>query len=485
MRRLAQLCAVAVALVTAPLASESGGLLEDLRFPPIQFRPPAIERQTILNDQVLMLRAPETSLPFFTLTLNFEGGLDRETIEDAGLLDATLQLLEEGGAGELSGAQRSALLGRMGASLGFQSGYSGWSVSLRFLKRDYPEAMRLLREALLSPRLPEEDLQTVQRNLRTAIERRNDRPEQIGARKMNELLYPGLRRGYTLQIADVDRLDVASINAELKRRLDRRGLVAIATGDIGDLPLESDLQTLLSELPASGPRPAAEPGGRSTLLSRRPNPDPYRGRILLIDSPAAQAVIQVAAYLPEHSAPQFFALQTGNFILGGGSFNSRLMREIRVQRGLAYYAYSYNDFNRLDGEFNAGSATRVAQAPETLQLMLQMIPNLQRGVEAQELQLAKDSILNGFAFQFSTPEESASNELRFYRNGLPADHLARFPERIRAVSSAEIAQAAALLSDPNLFVVVVGPGEMKSELEKIRPVIVAGPEDALYPPPRR
>ncbi|MBX7058151.1 MAG: insulinase family protein [Leptospirales bacterium] len=474
------LLALGAVLAIWPAAAERQGLLDGLQFPPMQFQAPQIERRNLAGGQVQWLAAPDSSLPFFTLSFNFSGGLDRERIGEAGLLQSTLQMLDQGGAGDLDGAARSALLGRLGGSIGFDAGYSSWSVSIRFLKKDYAEAMRLLREALLNPRFPEEELPVIQRGLLSAIERRNDRPESVAARRMNELLYPGLRRGYSLQAANVQSLSVAAMRAELRRRLSRQSMVIASAGDWSGLPLAADLESLLQKLPTANELPPPEAGGMSELLRRRPAADPYRNRILLVDTPAAQAVIALGAYLPQHASPQFYALQTGNYILGGGSFNSRLMREIRVQRGLAYYAYSYNDFGARDGEFNAGSATRNSQAADTLRLMLQMIPELSRGVSQSELKLAQDSILNGFAFQFSTPEETVSNELRFLRDGLPPNYLQQFPAQIRAVRSEQIAESAQLLQAENLFVVVAGPAALKAELEKIRPVVVVQPETPLY-----
>ncbi len=488
-RRVAPLVLVAVTLggglaldarreSAAPGANGGSSLLSDLQFEPIRFRRPAVER-VALQHGALLIRAPENTLPFFTLSLQFPNGTSAEPIAHAGLWTASLSLLDRGGAGELSGEERARLLGKLGGSLSFSTDYEYWDVTLRFLKRDYAVAMQLLRTALLEPRLPEDELADVKNALLAGIQRRNDTPDPIAGRKLNELLYPGLRRGYSLSSEDVARLNTGAIRAELQRRLSARDVIVTVAGDFADLPVEADLNQLLAAFPAAAP-PPAEPAGYEALRRARRANDPYRGKIVLARTPASQAVIAIGGYLPERKNDAFFPLQTGNYALGGGSFNSRFMREIRAERGLAYYAYSYNDFSRDDGAFIAGAGTRSQQAHETLALMLQIIGDMRRGVSADELSLAQDSILNGLAFQFDSPEDVAANEARFTRLGLPENYIETFPAAIRAVQSVQIGQAAARYLNPDdLYIVVAGPDALAERLKSIRPVVVVEPEQAL------
>lgn len=491
-RRLARLCALGLASAmalslggglvaegaAADGARQGSNLLADLQFEPIRFRRPAVERMA-LQHGALLIRAPENTLPFFTLSLQFPNGTSAEPIANAGLWSASLSLLDRGGAGELSGEDRSRLLGKLGGSLSFSTDYEYWDVTLRFLKQDYAVAMQLLRAALLEPRLPEDELADVKNALLAGIERRNDTPDPIASRKLNEILYPGLRRGYALSPEDVARLNTGAIRAELQRRLSARGVIVTLAGDFAGLPVEADLNQLLSAFPAAAPPPAEAAGYEALRRARRAN-DPYRGKIVVARTPASQAVIAIGGYLPERNNAAFFPLQTGNFALGGGSFNSRFMREIRAERGLAYYAYSYNDFSREDGAFIAGAGTRSQQAHETLALMLQIIGDMRRGVSAGELSLAQDSILNGLAFQFDSPEDVAANEARFTRLGLPENYIETFPASIRAVTSPQIGQAAARYLNPDdLYIVVAGPDALAERLKAIRPVVVVEPEEKL------
>ncbi|MDH5656360.1 MAG: insulinase family protein, partial [Spirochaetia bacterium] len=193
-------------------------------------------------------------------------------------------------------------------------------------------------------------------------------------------------------------------------------------------------------------------------------------------------VIFTGTYVPPHNSPDFYALQAGNYILGGGSFNSRLMREIRTIRGLAYYAYSRNIFQKKTGYFASGAGTRIDKVSESLSLMLEIIGGMKAPVKEQELDLARESIINSLVFQFDNPEDILDNEIRFINHGMPENYLKMFPEKINALSREQISKAFQKhIKTDSMHIAVAGPASLKAELETIRPVIVIKPEDTSIP----
>src|SRR5690606_11118517 len=220
------------------------------------------------------------------------------------------------------------------------------------LRPDLPQALKLLEDLLLKPKLGAAELEVIKARMRSSLERRNDRPSPIAQRKLLELLYPGSRRGHALQKADVERISRDAIRQELDRRLRAANITVALSGDFqaARKPTLRRLESILKRMP--NPEKSPE---REVIERRGPFEDhAAAGRILLVKYPAVQAVVVVGGYLPAHNDESFYSLQVMNHILGGGSFNSRLMREIRVKRGLAYYAYSGTSFFSRDGRFSAG-----------------------------------------------------------------------------------------------------------------------------------
>ncbi|MCP2936286.1 insulinase family protein, partial [Salmonella enterica subsp. enterica serovar Typhimurium] len=78
--------------------------------------------------------------------------------------------------------------------------------------------------------------------------------------------------------------------------------------------------------------------------------------------PANQSHIFVGQPVTRRGDPDFFPLQVGNYILGGGGFVSRLTKEVREKRGYAYSVYSYFNPQREPGPFQIGLQTQRAQA---------------------------------------------------------------------------------------------------------------------------
>lgn len=442
-------------------------LVSDIKIPDLKIESPYYETIQLATGPTL-LRAPDASLPFVTLEISFEGGTNAEAIADAGTLEAMTRLMEIGGAGKRSGDEIAETLSRLGARLSVGQSYDGWSVSLTVLKKDFAAGFELLSDVLLRPTFPADRLPVVQNGLITRIKQRNDDPGQIARRKLMEVLYGDARAGYHLQPADVQRLSIAAVKAEHKRRLRRKGVLIALSGDYRGLNVEDRCNELFDGLPA-------DTDHKIESIARDRNP--YNKKILLVEREAAQAVIMTGGYLPAHNDPDFFGLQTGNYILGGGSFNSRLMREIRARRGLAYYAYSYNTFRARSGTFFAGSGTRIDAAGETLRLMLKLIGDLPEDVKAGELDLAREAILNSLVFQYADPAKFLESEVRFRRHGMPENYLKVFAGKVRAMTQDEIRRVFRKHVRPaELAVVVVGPPGLKAELAKLRPVVTIEPE---------
>ena len=93
------------------------------------------------------------------------------------------------------------------------------------------------------------------------------------------------------------------------------------------------------------------------------------------DLPQTTIVIGDLGLSKEH--PDQYAVRVLNYILGGGGFNSRMMREIRSNRGLAYSAYSYFQVGRrLPGPFVAGTETKNVSVLPAISLTREIMNDL-------------------------------------------------------------------------------------------------------------
>ena len=138
-----------------------------------------------------------------------------------------------------------------------------------------------------------------------------------------------------------------------------------------------------------------------------------------------------------------FPLMVMDRILGGGGFNSRLMKRIRTELGLAYSVYSWVGADVFYGTMGVNCGTKTEGAVQSLREILAAIRNIQDElVSAEELELARDTIVNQFVFKFATREQVANRMLFFEQAGLPDDFMETYLAAIKKVSREDVKRVA-------------------------------------------
>jgi zinc protease len=174
--------------------------------------------------------------------------------------------------------------------------------------------------------------------------------------------------------------------------------------------------------------------------------------------PSTQSHVLLGMPVLTRDDPDYFPLLTGNYILGGGGFASRLMTEVRSKHGLAYSVYSYFYPYAQRGPFQVGLQTRRDQANEALRRVQNVISEfVARGPTEAELKAAKKSLIGGFPLRIDTNRKLLEQVgvIAYYR--LPLDWLDTYPARVESVTLQQIRAAFARRIDPGkLAVVVVG-----------------------------
>jgi zinc protease len=162
-----------------------------------------------------------------------------------------------------------------------------------------------------------------------------------------------------------------------------------------------------------------------------------------------------------------------NYILGGGSFNSRLMNDIRVKRGLAYSVFSLVRNRRNTGVFIGFVQTRNESVSEVLSLINNNIKKMcNEPVGNDELQWAKESIKNSYIFRFDNIESILSNYLDLEYNELSSDYYENYLTNINNVTASKIIDESKKLFNDGLVTVVAGNINLKKELSSLGEVVI-------------
>ena len=174
-------------------------------------------------------------------------------------------------------------------------------------------------------------------------------------------------------------------------------------------------------------------------------------------------VVLVGAVGMARNDPDFFPLFVGNYVLGGGGFDSRLMREVRDKRGYAYSAYSYFMPMAEAGPFQLGLQTKLEQTDDALKVAQATLRQfIADGPSEAELDQAKSNLTGGFPLRIDSNRKILDYlaVIGFYR--LPLDYLDTWVAKVDAVDVAAVKQAFARRIDPDkLVTVVVGAGSAR------------------------
>lgn len=181
-----------------------------------------------------------------------------------------------------------------------------------------------------------------------------------------------------------------------------------------------------------------------------------KSKVVRIEFPSSQSHIMMGQPGTKRGDKDYFSLYLGNHGLGGSGFTSRLMKEVRVKRGLSYSVYSYFSSMREAGPFLLGLQTKTSQVDEAISVSMDVVKTFKKeGVSDEQLKASKTNITGGF------PLRTASNDdiigyiamIAFY--GLPLDYLDTFTTTIDKISRDEVMDAYQRRLHPDKFLTVI------------------------------
>ena len=415
----------------------------------------AVEIQRVVSPMGIEAWLVEASeIPVISMAFAFRGGTTQDDPGLEGTAYLTSYLLDEG-AGERDSQAFQGLLNDAAIELSFRTGYDTFTGSLRTTVDNADLAFDLLGDALNEPRFDDDAIDRMRAALTSEIQRRVARTGWLSTRAYFDLAfgdhpYGRPSRGTPATLMDVD---AAALQDFVDRTFARDNLVVAVAGDIdaerlgavldrvfGSLPAEAELRSV-PELPLAG-------AGQTIVVSR--------------DGP--QSTLFMAQPGLQRSDPDIYAASVMNYILGAGSFGSRLTDEVRVNRGLTYgISTSMNHLQQVDF-YSVDSDLSNDNVPEAIGVIRDEWRSMaEQGPTQQEVDDAITYLTGSFPLQFSSTENVAGILRAMQLHDLGIDYLDRYQERIAAVTREDVARVAAeLLDEPALTTVVVGSPDIEA-----------------------
>ena len=408
-----------------------------------------------------LVREPAT--PLIAIDFAFRGGADEDPADKSGVAHMAADLLDEG-AGPLDGNEFHERLERNAIEMNFSVGRDFFRGSLRTLAEHRDIAVDLLRLALNEPRFEEEAVERIRAQVLAAVRRASTNPYELASRGWWDAAFPGHPYGRQIRgtLESVAQISVDDLKTYVRRTFARANLKIGVVGDIDAATLGQMLDRIFGALPQTPELRAVAAATPQGL-----------GQFVRVNLDVPQTVIQFGGPGLLRKDPDFIAAALVNHVLSGGSLASRLYREVREKRGLAYSVHTgLYPFDHA-GVFSGSTATRADRAEETLEVISREIARLGTdGPTEEELAKAKSYLKGAYALNLDSSSKIASQLVQLQLDDLGMDYVTRRVGLIDAVTLADARRVAKrMLGSPLLFAIVGRPAEA-----------VAGEPSAIKPP---
>jgi zinc protease len=328
----------------------------------------------------------------------------------------------------------------------------GLNFSLRVLKQDFSRGVQLLADNELNPALPADALDNIKPqiaqfaagNLKSPGYR-TDRAVLAGLLPPKD---PSLREATPQTISGLTLDDVKKYYATAVRP-DLTTIVVI--GDVTSEEANGVLAKWFGAWKSSGAKPEVTlPGVPLNPASAVTVPDPSQ----LQDTVHLSEMVGITRFDPD-----YYALQMGNHVLGGGFYATRLYHDLRQVNGYVYNVDVKLDAKKTRADYTVTYGCDPVNVSKARQLVVRDLVAMQKEeVSPAELQQAKALLLRQLSLRAESEDDLAGSLLGFADMGLPLDELNRAASRYAALTAAEVKAAFSKWIRPEAFVQVVrGP----------------------------
>lgn len=387
------------------------------------------------------------TVPLVAMEFAFRGGAAQDPDDKGGLAEMTVSTLDEG-AGNLDGTAFHQRMERKAIELQIRASREYVRGTLRTLKENQDEAFDLLRLALNEPRFDTSAVERIRAQSISSLQRQSTSPNSISSRTWWASAFPNHPYGRPVSgtLESVARVTPDDMRDYARRVLARDNLKLAVVGDIDAETAGKLIDRTFGKLPAKA--------------QLKPVPDIKMsglGGRTLVDLNVPQAVVTFGGPGIARNDPDFMAAYIVNHILGGGSFSSRLYREVREVRGLAYGVNTHLNWLEHAAVLMGGTATRADATGETIDVIDSEFRKMSaEGPTEDEFVKAKTYLKGAFALNLDTSTKIASQLVQMQIDNLGIDYIERRSAMIDAVTLADARRVAKRLLSQGLLVTIVG-----------------------------
>jgi len=405
-----------------------------------------VQRWTMGNGLVVLL-VERHALPAIHAQLLVKTGSVADPAGKAGLAALTARLLDKGTTTR-SATEIAEAIDFIGGSLSAQADSDSSVVALTALKKDWPTALGVMSDMLLHPSFPASEVERARRETLAGILAAKEDPEDVAEKVFAPLVFGPHPYRYPVEglettVPTLTREEVVAFHRTYYRP--NNAILAV----VGDLTASEARRELKRVLGAWEKKPIP-------AVTIPPAPPLAERVVRVTDKDLTQATVFLGHLGISRRDRDFYPVTVMNYILGGGGFASRMMSEVRDNRGLVYGISSGFDARLFPGAFVVSFQTKTASTNDALRSVLTEMAKIRdNGVTDAELEAAKAYLVGSFPMRFDTDAKLVTllSFVEFY--GLGLDYFTAYPKAIMAVTREDVQRAAVAHVNPDQYALVV------------------------------
>jgi len=416
-----------------------------------------IGKRIVLKNGMVLLLSEKHTIPMVTINMAIKAGSTAEPEDKAGLASITASLLMQG-TKRRTASRISSEIDFVGGSLSVSGGDDFATAGLRVLKKDIRIGLDLLSDVLMDPVFDQKEIDRKVSEALAEIQRQKEEPNVVAGEAFEKAVFGKNAYGRTSEdvATYLPKLTRQDILAFYSARYNPKNAIIAVVGDV----TEKEITSLLNEYFK------AWQGKELALPAPVPPPDVAKNIIVKIDKNITQANINMGHLGISRGNPDYYAVMIMNYILGGGGFSSRLMDNIRDNKGLAYDVHSMFSAQKEPGAFTVGIQTKNESANDVIAEVFKEIRRIQtEPVSDSELADAKAYLTGSFPLRMDTYAKIAGMlaSIEIYDLGL--DYPQKYPGLINSVTKEDILRVAKKYLHPDRMVIVVVANQERAKLK--------------------
>jgi len=427
------------------------------------FTVPAHETYTLPNGLKVTL-VPYGIIPKVTVDIMVVAGGADEGAGHTGVADLTTDLMKEG-TEKLTSSQLADEAARMGSTLTISSSYNRTDAGLDVLSEFGPDAVRLVADVVMHPRLPQSELDRLKNDKLRQIALGMSQPQTIALMRFRKILYGDHPYGTILPTdADVKKITLDDVRNFVSSNFYPKRAHIYVAGRFDEAAVKKAITESLGGWNKTGPARA----------ENVPTPNPQR--ILdVTDRPGApQSTLIVGLPVPPANSGDAIPLIVTNALLGG-SFNSRITANIREQKG-----YTYSPRSQLSNRYHDAYWAETADVTTkfTGASLKEIVAEINRLASepptAGELKGIQNYLSGLFILQNSSRGALITQLQNVEALGLGEDYLKTYVAKVNAVSTADVEKMTGQYLKPQSMTIVV-VGDKSKITEELAPFAAGKP----------